>query len=265
MITTYATGDEFWAENRAFLETNPYLSVFFKLDYPLLAAADRINYALRCESNGSQLLALKVEPYNLLWFGDAECAPELLEFLISGGYELKNYLCEQQLGDTLADILQARYCVRYTNALAMDFMEARQETEPSSPDVVRATQDDLDEIFECAKRFVVDCGLLDSVSRERLKKNIGAFRLIRENGHVASMACMTPGTDADMRIAYVYTPDAYRGKGYARKVVNAVKNEILASGKIATLNVDQKNPVTNHLYSSLGFKRVFSQGEYRKC
>ena len=178
---------------------------------------------------------------------------------------MKNYLCESHLGDTLAELLQARCAVRYEEALAMDFMEATQETEPSSPDVVRATEDDLDEIFECAKRFVVDCGLLDSISRERLKKSLSAFRLIRENGHIASMASLSPGTDADMRIGYVYTPNAYRGRGYARKVVNSLKNEILASGKIATLNVDRKNPISNHLYSSLGFKRVFSQGEYRKC
>ena len=49
MITSYATGADFWAANRAFLETNPYLSVFFKLDFPLLVAADEVNYALRCE------------------------------------------------------------------------------------------------------------------------------------------------------------------------------------------------------------------------
>ena len=265
MITSYATGADFWAANRAFLETNPYLSVFFKLDFPLLVAADEVNYALRCEQDEKTLLALKVEPYNLLWFGDAQCAPELLDFILSGGYELKNYLCESHLGDTLAGLLQARCAVRYEEALAMDFMEATQETEPSSPDVVRATEDDLDEIFECAKRFVVDCGLLDSISRERLKKSLSAFRLIRENGHIASMASLSPGTDADMRVGYVYTPNAYRGRGYARKVVNSLKNEILASGKIATLNVDRKNPISNHLYSSLGFKRVFSQGEYRKC
>ena len=103
MITSYATGADFWAANRAFLETNPYLSVFFKLDFPLLVAADEVNYALRCEQDEKTLLALKVEPYNLLWFGDAQCAPELLDFILSGGYELKNYLCESHLGDTLAE------------------------------------------------------------------------------------------------------------------------------------------------------------------
>lgn len=48
------------------------------------------------------------------------------------------------------------------------------------------------------------------------------------------------------------------------KVVNSAKNEILASGKRATLNVDRKNPVSYHLYLLLGFERMFSQGEFRR-
>ena len=53
-------------------------------------------------------------------------------------------------------------------------------------------------------------------------------------------------------------------KTSAGKVVNSAKNEILASGKRATLNVDRKNPVSYHLYLSLGFERMFSQGEFRR-
>ena len=32
--------------------------------------------------------------------------------------------------------------------------------------------------------------------------------------------------------------------------------------EVATLNVDKKNPISNHLYASLGFKKLFSQGVY---
>ena len=34
-------------------------------------------------------------------------------------------------------------------------------------------------------------------------------------------------------------------------------------GKLATLNVDKKNPISNRLYLSLGFKSILSQSEYR--
>ena len=42
-----------------------------------------------------------------------------------------------------------------------------------------------------------------------------------------------------------------------------MKNEILSMGKLATLNVDKKNPISNRLYLSLGFKSILSQSEYK--
>ena len=43
----------------------------------------------------------------------------------------------------------------------------------------------------------------------------------------------------------------------------ACVNAILAEGRTAALYVDRRNPVSSHLYASLGFRRVFSQSEYR--
>ena len=159
MIVSYQTGAEFLQENQTYLQTNPYLSTFFTLDAPLLKQAGKINYALRCEQGDKQLLALKVEPYNLLLFGEEAFVPELLRFLFDGGYEIKNYLCASELGYALMRELEP-YGRRYEEALAMDFMEARSVTEPSAPEVETAHEDDLDEIFDCAQRFVADCGLL---------------------------------------------------------------------------------------------------------
>ena len=263
MIVSYQTGAEFLQENQAYLQTDPYLSTFFTLDAPLLKQADKINYALRCEQGEQRLLALKVEPYNLLLLGDEACVPELLRFLFDGGYEIKNYLCSSELGYALMRELEP-YGRRYEEALAMDFMEARSVTEPSAPEVETAHEGDLDEIFDCAQRFVADCGLLDKPEKEPFRKVLGSFRVIRTDGKIVSMARIAPATKDDLRLVLVYTRDEYRGRGYARRVVNSAKNEILASGKRVTLNVDRKNPVSYHLYLSLGFERVFSQGEFRR-
>ena len=263
MIVSYQTGAELLQENAAFLQENPYLSTFFTLDAPLLKQADRINYALRCEQGEERLLVLKVEPYNLLLLGDEACVPELLRFLFDGGYEIKNYLCASELGYVLMREMAA-YGRRYEESLAMDFMEARRVTAPSAPEVETAREDDLDEIFDCAQRFVADCGLLDKPEKEPFRKILDSIRIIRADGRIVSMARIAPSAQDDLRLVLVYTRDAYRGRGYARKVVNSAKNEILTSGKRATLNVDRKNPVSYHLYLSLGFERVFSQGEFRR-
>ena len=103
------------------------------------------------------------------------------------------------------------------------------------------------------------------VSHDREFAEHYADRIIElADGKIVSMARIAPATGDDLRLVLVYTRDEYRGRGYARKVVNSAKNEILASGKRATLNVDRKNPVSYHLYLSLGFERMFSQGEFRR-
>ena len=55
--------------------------------------------------------------------------------------------------------MEARFGIRYEEALAMAFMEARTLTEPSSPEVEAANEDDLDEIYACMERFLVECNL----------------------------------------------------------------------------------------------------------
>ena len=42
------------------------------------------------------------------------------------------------------------------------------------------------------------------------------------------------------------------------------KREIIEKGFIATLNVDKNNPISYHIYESIGFKKVFTQGIYKK-
>ena len=264
MIKEYASGDELYREHLDFLNTNKYLSAFFRMDAPLLKKTDRANYAFACIAGGGTLLALKVEPYSLLFFGDTVCVPEAVGYLVEKGYEMPRYLCTCDVGDRVTEELKNTYGRDYYQALGMDFMEAVAVTEPSSEEVVAATPADLDEICECLERFVSDCGLLDKVSREKTAETISCFRVIKRDGKIVSMAKLCPSTDEDTRIACVYTRNEYRGQGYARMVANAVKNEILSQGKKATLNVDQKNPISNHIYESIGFVKLFSQGEYRE-
>ncbi|MFR7744423.1 MAG: GNAT family N-acetyltransferase [Acutalibacteraceae bacterium] len=198
----------------------------------------------------------------MLLLGEEACVPELLRFLFDSGYEVKNYLCASELGYVLMQEMQS-YGRCYEEALAMDFMEARRVTEPSAPEVEPAREDDLDEIFDCAQRFVADCGLLDKPEKESFRKVLDSIRVIRADGKIVSMARIAPATGDDLRLVLVYTGRIPR-KGLCAQGGQQRKNEILASGKRATLNVDRKNPVSYHLYLSLGFERMFSQGEFRR-
>lgn len=262
-ITIYNDGNEFLKNNFDFLNQSKFENVFFFLDAPLLKEINKENYAFEINKEEKRLVILKVEPYNALLYGDVELIETFVDFLVEHNYKFKNYLCSTKIGDRLMEIFKERNN-EYFCALAMDFMTCNEKTIPSDNQVECANENDLEEIFELNKMFAIECGLLDEINKENVKKQLPNYRLIREDGKIASMAKKSKSSDEDDRISFVYTRKEYRGKGYCKAVVNTIKNEIVDDNKTATLNVDIKNPVSNHIYASIGFKKIFSQGEYRR-
>lgn len=263
MIKTYLTGSDFVSDNEQFLNTNKYLSCFFVLDATLLNHVDCDNYAIKVTNGRDTLLALKVVPYSLMLFGSTVLTQELSEYLLNNGLLFDKLLGDETLCQAFADSC-SKYGICFDEFLAMDFMEATTVTEPTSPEVVTATESDFAEILECIYNFMKNCNLDDPVNEQKYRDNLHNIRLIKQDNKVVSIAVMAMSTEEDVRIVNVYTRPEYRGKGYARKVVNAVKNEILSLGKKATLNVDKANPISNHVYKSIGFVRLFSHGEFHR-
>ena len=262
MIINYANGEEFIKDNKTFLEENVYMSSFFFLDAPLLKESSKTNYALKVFSEDRQLVVIKVEPYYVLLYGDGGLVKELLIYIKENELEVNGIYCSSEIGEKYIRLAKELFNQELHLQIGMDFMNATEITEPSSPLVGSASLDDVDELFECLTNFVRDCGLNDEVKKEDIIKCIDRFRLIRKDNKIVSLASRSPESDNSIRITDVYTRPEYRGKGLARQVVNAIKNEILETGKIATLNVDQANPISNHLYESLGFRKTFSRGIY---
>ena len=260
MVKVYPNGEEFIKENDAILKQNRYMSAFFYWDAPFITESNQVNYALRVAQGESVLLGMKVEPFNLLLYGNSECLEELLAFIKDNGYELTGILTSQSIGDALLDISPRVLGKEYYQQIGMDFMTATEISEPSSDEVEIPTLNDVDEIYHLMINFIKDCGLTDEVHKEKIGERISDYRIIRRDDKIVSLSRRSPDTDTSIRISAVYSRPEYRNQKLARKVVNYLKNEIINEGKIATLNVDQANPISYHLYSSLGFKKVFSQG-----
>ena len=257
MIKVYLNGKDFINENNEFLSKDKYLSVFFYLDAKGLDKTDKGNFAIKVSNDNKELLAIKLSPYPLCLYGDNSLVNELITYLNQNGYIYNETLCPEVIGDKLED-------VNFYKFIGMDFMEANEYTLESSNEVTKPNESDIDELFILLNEFFKECGLPDKADNEKIKKILSNIRIIREDGKIISLAAFTKNTDDSCRITHVYTRKEYRDKHYAKKVVNYIKNEILDLGFIATLNVDQKNPISNHLYKSLGFKKVYAQGMYKK-
>ena len=235
------------------------MSTFFFLDAVLIPECTKTNYALKVVDGDKKLLAIRFEPFNLLLYGDKECVAELLRYVARHEYEFEGITCSETLGEDLPRICKEAIGKEYTKLIGMDFMKATLFTEESSEEVTTPNANDVEEIYDLMCAFLIECGLPDKPRRDRIEKEYDQFKIIRRDSKIAALTRKAVDTEESYRISSVYTRPEYRGQGLARKVVNALKNEILEEGNIATLNVDQANPISNHLYASLGFEKVFAQ------
>lgn len=84
------------------------------------------------------------------------------------------------------------------------------------------------------------------------------------DGVPVSLAGVPGRTPSGVRIGPVYTPEAYRGRGYAEAVVAALcARELAAGARQCFLYTDLANPTSNALYERVGFTRIGEAAEYR--
>lgn len=83
------------------------------------------------------------------------------------------------------------------------------------------------------------------------------------NGEPVSMARKSRGTQHGQSIGPVFTPLAFRGRGYASAVTAKLSQLILSSGKrFAMLFTDLSNPTSNSIYQKIGFKPVCDYNQH---
>ncbi len=77
------------------------------------------------------------------------------------------------------------------------------------------------------------------------------------DGSARSMAGFAGPTPNGIRVAWVYTPPENRGKGFAGACVAALSQKLLDDGrKFCFLYTDLANPISNHIYQTIGYEPV---------
>jgi predicted GNAT family acetyltransferase len=90
----------------------------------------------------------------------------------------------------------------------------------------------------------------------------GAF--VWDDGGPVSVVALSPPVAGVPRIGPVYTPPAYRRRGYAGMAVAEVSRRALAAGaKRCMLFTDLANPTSNKIYAEVGYHRFGAWTEYR--
>jgi predicted GNAT family acetyltransferase len=90
----------------------------------------------------------------------------------------------------------------------------------------------------------------------------GSF-LLWETDRPVAMAAISRRTPGGCAIAYVYTPDALRRRGYASAVTAALTAAELGAGHRCFLFTDSANPTSNKIYEAMGYAWVCDVEEWR--
>jgi len=83
---------------------------------------------------------------------------------------------------------------------------------------------------------------------------LGGYRGIRVDGHLASMTGQRLGLDHFTEVSAVCTWPEFRGRGYANALVTAVANGVFEQGKTPILGVREDNVSAIRVYEKVNFK-----------
>ncbi|MGH8992760.1 MAG: GNAT family N-acetyltransferase [Acidimicrobiia bacterium] len=113
--------------------------------------------------------------------------------------------------------------------------------------------------------FVAETGVIGREPSVLVDKWLhhGGLHLWEDGGGV-TMAGTVPAVAGVVRVGPVYTPPAWRRRGYASACVAALSQQALDRGASACmLYTDSSNPTSNGIYQRIGYRRVAPAREYR--
>ena len=128
-----------------------------------------------------------------------------------------------------------------------------------------ATPDDEDRLTEWTRVFVAEARVPDAVDARRVvADSIGRSRLyLWDAAEPVSMAAWTGKTPSGVRLNFIYTPRALRGRGYGTACVSALTRMMLEQGSaFCWLYTDMSAGASPTLFKRIGYSPVSDVSEY---
>jgi uncharacterized protein len=211
------------------------------------------------------LVAVMTPVNNILLSGAAQLEPAALqalaENLLANGWQVPGVTAENHLAQGFAETFARLAEKTRRTAMRLRAYELREVIPPPNPPagfLRPATLADLETLIPWRAEFTRESLHEEPPDdlREMLTHLIQTGGIvIWEDGGPVSTAAKTRPTPHGASVGAVYTPPAFRGRGYASACVAALSQQILDSGKdYCTLFTDLDYPTSNSIYQKIGYR-----------
>ncbi len=280
-ITTFQTAAEFLGVMRAPLEAKEAAnSLMYGIALRDEQFPERILtphfYAALSDGAGLQAAALMTPPHNLVVSAAGDDPPALAFQVLAEQLQRDGWSVPGVIGPSAAALAFAHAWLAHTGITSRltfheRLYEVRQVTPapPTSGQMRQAGSGDLNLIARWVVEFHRDALPDDIPSAEEARESSririadGSFYLWEDTQPVA-LAGWTRPTPHGCSIGPVYTPQAFRRKGYGTALTAALSQTLLDAGRqYVALFTDLANPTSNSIYQKIGYRRVCEYDMYR--
>lgn len=246
------------------------LILYYAYQNQSITTCDKCLFGVIMEEDRGILHFCNVEPHNLAIFvpnhskeNIHQAAALLADYMISNHISFSGLNARKDICHAFIEQYKKSVNCTFLEKLGTDIMEIRKinEIKPVEGKHRLAAPEEVKLITDWMIRFQLEA-LASEINYENALNK--ATKLIEENKvyvyedtdqKLVTMAAASRQLIHGVAINYVFTPEEFRGKGYAAANVYFMCKELLEQGnEFCTLFVDKKNPLSNRAYEKVGFQ-----------
>ena len=261
MVKFYKNGNEFFLDNKKTILAEEFKNQLLYKTAIKTADLDlsNDNYNLKITKDDKTLLVSNVINRPMVIVGDVELVKRLVEVIkkhklnyqgISANYEIVAEFKKHS-----EDLL-----VFHSSLGLMLYYEKPNYQDPNIKEITQ----DKDQLIPLLRSFFLE--LNDDIRNrdfEELAETKTSYGYYIDK-EIVSFITIGNVYHSYAEIGYAYTKPECRNMGYMQKLLSHVIAILQKQGKDVVLLVDNDNKISNHTYSKLGFKTIYSIESYQK-
>ena len=227
-------------------------------------------------NNKTELVILNRRPWHLLFYSPTgNRSDELFEFTAKEVYKVDKEILGVNGDKELARKFAKYYCkeanikcevqTEMRILLLKNIIKAKMNEELTFR---KARLTDKPVLIKYLKEFMKEAlneEITDEQAKEKFETYIEKGYYVLENkGEIVSQSALIRDIKKGKCVGAVYTPKDERNKGYAYNLVYRISEEAFENGaEYCVLFTDDTNPISNHVYEKIGYKRQFDCEDLR--